>query len=158
MENDPLQQLRDVHLPPDPAWWPPAVGWWLLAGLALVLLGWMVYRLIAAYMQRAPIRAAKIMLNDLYAGYLAGEISAAQYLHQGNELLKRLLVRAFGRAEYARLSGDAWLQALDRVSGSDTFSNGAGRILGNERFRAHPDIDVDALNRQLTHLLSRVRP
>ncbi|MBP6325901.1 MAG: DUF4381 domain-containing protein, partial [Dokdonella sp.] len=21
-------QLRDIHLPPDPSWWPPAPGWW----------------------------------------------------------------------------------------------------------------------------------
>lgn len=158
MENDPLQQLRDVHLPPDPSWWPPAPGWWLLAAAAVALLAWFVYRLMRTYRRRAPIRAARGMLDELYAGYTGGQVSAQEYLHRGNEILKRLLVRAFGRREYARLSGEDWLRALDQLSASDAFTNGAGRILGNERFRAQPDIDVDALNGQLSNLLAKVRP
>lgn len=31
-----LNQLKDVHLPLTPSWWPPAIGYWL--GLALLLL------------------------------------------------------------------------------------------------------------------------
>ena len=33
---DPLSALRDIHLPPEPGFWPPAPGWWILA-LILVL-------------------------------------------------------------------------------------------------------------------------
>ena len=38
MQSDPLQQLRDVHLPPDPSWWPPAPGWWILAAVIAVII------------------------------------------------------------------------------------------------------------------------
>ena len=38
---DPLQ-LRDIHLPADPGWWPPAPGWWLLAAVLVALLAWAV--------------------------------------------------------------------------------------------------------------------
>ena len=37
-------KLRDIHLPPAPAWWPLAPGWWMLAALgllALVAAGWL---------------------------------------------------------------------------------------------------------------------
>lgn len=92
MEGDPLQQLRDVHLPPDPSWWPPAFGWWLFALLLLLAVIWACRQLIDHYKRRAPSRAAKVQLADLYRRYQAGEISASEYLHSGNELLKRLMV------------------------------------------------------------------
>ena len=31
-------QLRGLHLPTEPGWWPPAPGWWILAVLVFVLI------------------------------------------------------------------------------------------------------------------------
>jgi len=39
MNPDPLAPLRPLHLPDQIGWWPPAPGWWLLAGVAAVVLG-----------------------------------------------------------------------------------------------------------------------
>ena len=35
-EPDPLAQLRDIHSPEAIPVWPPALGWWLLALMALI--------------------------------------------------------------------------------------------------------------------------
>ena len=158
MESDPLQQLRDVHLPPEPAAWPPAFGWWLLAVLTVIALVWLIRKAIIAYQKRAPIRSAKTLLTDMYDAYNAGHLSAVEFLHQANELLKRLLVRAFGRSEYARMSGQVWLRELDRVSASQDFTRGSGQVLGEARFSPEPDVDVEQLNKHLQQLLQTVRP
>ncbi|XOV81924.1 MAG: DUF4381 domain-containing protein [bacterium] len=158
MQSDPLQQLRDVHLPPDPSWWPPAYGWWLLAAVSVAAVIWLSRAMIRSYKKRAPSRAAGTQLAQLYSRYQAGEISATQYLHNGNELLKRLLVRAYRQQSYARLSGDAWLQVLDELSGSSEFSTGAASVLGNSRYSAQPQIDVDQLHTALKKVIAKVKP
>ena len=40
-QNDALP-LKDIHLPDAVFWWPPAIGWWLLTTLSLLVLATMV--------------------------------------------------------------------------------------------------------------------
>lgn len=156
MESDPLQQLRDVHLPADPNWWPPAPGWWLLAAVVLAAVAWLIFKAVQAYRRRAPLRTAERLLKELLAAQQRGDIDAAEFLHQGNELIKRVLVRAYGYREYAPMAGQTWLQALDKISGTDHFSNGNGKALGETRFSANPQVDVAALYKELVLLLAKV--
>ena len=153
MQNDPLQQLKDVHLPPDPSWWPPAVGWWLLAIALIGLLVWLIIKAWKAYTLRQPIRAARAALANLNAQ----ASSPLQYATEANAILKRLLVHALGRQHYAPLSGPAWLSALDQESGSQDFSQGPGQALGEVRFARQADIDPDALHQSVSNLLSRLK-
>ena len=110
------------------------------------------------YKMRAPSRAARTQLADLYHRYQAGEISAVEYLHSGNELLKRLMVRAYRQTSYARLSGDAWLRVLDELSGTSKFTSGAASVLGNSRFSVDPEVDVEQLHGALQQVLGKVKP
>ena len=158
MEVDPLQQLRDVHLPIDPSWWPPAIGWWLLAGLAIGLLVWGLRLAWSAYTSRAPIRAARRAYANLYQQFSATQCSIENYIAGANQLLKRLLVHALKRPKYAALSGTAWLQVLDIESQSNDFTQGSGQALGDIRFQRQPQVDAQALHDSLLNLLSCVQP
>lgn len=156
IENDPLQQLRDVQLPQDPSWWPPAIGWWLLCIAAIVLVVWLIRRALDTYRRRAPLRRARALLAELHADHTAGALSDQQYLHSSNEILKRVLVRAYGRNQYAPMAGEAWLKALDELSETTAFTSGPGQALGQSRFSTSPEVDVEALHDTLQQLLSRV--
>ncbi len=157
METDPLQQLRDVHLPADPSWWPPALGWWLIAIAAVALLVWVVRMLFNWWRKGAALREAKKLHASNSLAYTSGDISATEFTQRSNELLKRLLVVAYQQQELASLSGENWLAALDEIAQAPLFSTGAGRSLGDERFKPAPDLDAEELATSITSLLRKVQ-
>ncbi len=141
MQDDPLSQLRDIHLPTEPSWWPPAPGWWIAALLAVAATIFLILKLRNRWRAGRPRRLALAELALAKQAQAQGAISTTEYLHQCNALIKRLWVRSLGHAEGASLTGTAWLQYLDAVHGSDAFTNGAGQVLGEARFAAEsPDL------------------
>jgi hypothetical protein len=132
--------LRDIQVPPAPDFWPPAPGWWVLLGLAAVLLGFMAWWLYSRYRvvrRRRRILEELARLEDRCAGpSLAAEISA---------LLKRVALARFPRSEVARLTGQGWLDFLDRNGGGGRFVTGPGRVLADGPYAPVAAFDADAL-------------
>lgn len=158
MQADPLQQLRDIHVPPEPSWWPPAPGWWILAAVCLLALAWLAQRWRAKRQRQAPLRQAQSIYNGLHASYLAGSIDASSYVHGTNALLKRLLIHTQSHQAASNANDDRWLDLLDEVAASNEFSQGPGQVLGNTRFApqlALDDSSFDALIRRFIRGLSR---
>lgn len=153
-----LQQLRDIHLPPAPGWWPPAPGWWLLAVLAIAALVYLFLHLRRRYRKTLPLRHGRRLYTDIYRRYEAGELSSRDYLHQSNELLKRLLIHGLGDDTARRASGDRWLEVLDGYAGEPVFSHGPGRALGDARFRPDRSGDPEAVHPLIERLLARTVP
>jgi hypothetical protein len=158
MQPDLLQQLRDIVVPAEPSWWPPAPGWWLLMLVLLGLVFWLARELREAYRRRQPIKLARRYYEETYKAFQNGDIDATAYLHQTNELLKRLYIHGIGD-DAARSAHDAsWLEYLDSRSSSTSFTRGAGRQLGNQRFRPVPDADPESLHPVVTRLFKAARP
>ena len=158
MQSDPLQQLKPLHLPPDPSWWPPAIGWWILMLALIILTAWAIYRLVKFSLAMRPIRHGKNLLRELYASQKQGDLSDEDFVHLSNELVKRVLVPGLGRAKYSRLSGAQWLSELDSISGSNSFSEGDGKVLGDERFTRDFKVNCHELYLALEQLLKSIRP
>jgi hypothetical protein len=158
MAAEVLQQLRDIHLPEAPGVWPPAPGWWLLALLLLGALVWLTVRLVTAERKRRPIHRARHLYDELYRRHLSGEVSARDYLHQSNELIKRLLIHGLGDDSARRAHGPEWLALLDRHADEPAFTSGAGSALGDARFRPDVDADTAAVHEVVSRLLTRIRP
>jgi Domain of unknown function (DUF4381) len=123
-----LENLFDIVAPPPVPWWPPAPGWYVVAGVVLILgfwgawQGWRRWR--AAAYRRAALaewRQLKTQVHD------PGHREAA--LQHLPELVKRVALAAFPREAVASLSGEAWLRFLDSSGHTDAFTRGRGQLL-----------------------------
>lgn len=126
--SDPVAQsleLRDIHLPPLPEFWPPAPGWWLLAAIIVLLLAWILFLLW---------RRARLMRTQRRLLALLDELEATgrhepRKLAQLSMLLRRIALMHYPRQEVAGLTGESWLHFLDSSGGDGRFANGPGRVL-----------------------------
>ncbi|WP_345882001.1 DUF4381 domain-containing protein [Shewanella algae] len=110
--NPALSALKDIQLPAEVPFWPPAPGIWLLMLLALLLLSAAVFfgyrRLQAAKAHKAVAQAAMTELTQLHD-------QDPQLLSKMSALLKRTAISYGERAQVAGLSGKSWAEYLDNA-------------------------------------------
>ncbi len=135
MNPDPQQalDLRDIHLPAAPPFWPPAPGWWLLAVALLALLAWFGLRLWRQWRLRRQ-RRKVLDAVDALAARLSSERST-EALTRLSVLLRQLALARYPRREVAVLTGAAWLRFLDETGGEGRFAEGPGRLLASAPYQ-----------------------
>ncbi len=143
--SDPLAALRDIHLPAEPSWWPPAPGWWLLAALTVVTVAWLGRMLWHRYDRARRRRRVLARLERLLRDYDAQH--ACRFVAGVAELLRRVALSHYPREQVAPLAGDAWLRFLDEHGGQGQFSDGPGRVLADGLYRSRCEVDPQALAR-----------
>jgi hypothetical protein len=130
-------ELRDIHLPAPPSWWPPAPGWWLLA-CAIAALSFFIFLYLYKKAQRA--RRRRALLEEFDRAIAAARNDAPALAAALSAFLRRQDLRAA-----AGLRDEAWLQHLDARIASDEYSRGVGRALIEAPFRAQAEYDAAAL-------------
>ncbi|QJR79868.1 DUF4381 domain-containing protein [Alteromonas pelagimontana] len=108
--QNPLAQLKDVHVPEDVYWWPLAWGWWLLAVLILALL---VYVVVWWKKRRQLNRARRYAMEE------ARHIDSRQedWPAKLNGILKRTAQSYFSNDSVSGLYGQRWQKfLLNRIS------------------------------------------
>ena len=150
--QDPLAALHPLREPLPIGWWPPAPGWWLLAGLAiaaLLLLAWYALR---RYRASAYRRRALARLAGLAAEYRQ-QADAQRLLADTNALLKSTALVAYPRREVAACSGPEWLAFLNSSLGQeDQFP---GEFVSGAYRKRCPDIDADQILRAASSWIRR---
>lgn len=118
--SDPLQGLRDIHLPTPVSFWPPAPGWWLLA-LFIVILVFATLWLWRRHRRHAYRRTALKRLQQLHQALNEGQ-SETSIIAELSLLLRRTAISRYGRQQVAALQGSAWLEFLDRTGRHTPFT------------------------------------
>lgn len=125
--SNPLQGLRDIHLPAPVSFWPPAPGWWLLAGgvVLLMVAGLWWWR---HYHKHRYRRQALQQLQGLRQAWQQGK-AEAEVLGSISILLRRVAMTRYGRHPVAGLYGKAWLAFLDRTGRNTDFQSRGQALL-----------------------------
>jgi hypothetical protein len=123
-----LEKLHEILLPDPASWMPRTVGWYLVFGLIVVVIGWWVYSRFQHYRKN---RYRKFALAELHIieRELQQPEKRAKALVQIPVLLKRTALAAFPRSDVAGLSGEKWLAFLDKTMGGKEFTGAEGRLL-----------------------------
>ncbi|MDR6839780.1 4-amino-4-deoxy-L-arabinose transferase-like glycosyltransferase [Pseudoxanthomonas sacheonensis] len=119
-----------MHVPSAPSLWPPAPGWWLLAGaiaLAVAIAWWI----------RRKRRRRLLVWQKLFDDACSDAAPAAQ-VAAISELLRRAARRVNAKADH--LQNEDWLRLLDGQK-QKGFSEGAGRLLLEGGYRREVPAD-----------------
>lgn len=119
--------LREIHLPNSISWWPPAYGWWLALGAAVLLL-FIAVLLIRHYLKPTLRKQASRELDAIEKAYHATQ-DATKCLSELSILLRRATISQKHLAGAAGLTGQEWLNLLDQPLKVPEFSQGVGQIL-----------------------------
>jgi len=125
---NPLDNLRDIHLPGAIGYWPLAPGWWILIILSLALLFWLGWQLRRRYLKNNLLRVSLAHYTKLEHDYLQHQ-DPQQLIKQYSSLLRRVAMARFSRAKVASLTGASWLKFLDEKANSSLFANEIGQLL-----------------------------
>lgn len=126
---DPTQiPLRGLHLPEAIGWWPLAPGWWII--IAVIVAGLVLLtRYVARRRDRSAARRHAIRELERSTTAFAEHGDPARLGAEVSEILRRTMLAYAPRSEVAGLTGDAWLEWLDRDLPEARFSEGPGRSL-----------------------------
>ncbi len=110
--------LRDIHLPQEVSWWPPAPGVWLLLALAalllVVLVVWLAQRQRRQRIRREALKEMQRLQQQWKQQPRPAETAAAL-----SRLLRRVGLSYFGRAGFSGLTGTAEIDCLNRLVTDD---------------------------------------
>lgn len=145
MNPDLLSQLRDIHSAPEVPWWPPAPGWWVLAVLLLVALGWFLRNLYGRY--RVHQRRKQMLAWVDHLNTSIDPVREPQaYLSTLNRIFKLVALRAFPDRQCAVMAGQDWADFLTENM-KNTASAEALNVLATGPYDPAPRFDPDVMSR-----------
>ena len=147
-----LAQLADIHLPAEVSFWPPALGWWILALLLLIAGSFATRKLYEKAEQR---KACQYALTELESclkrlNESTGQKKLLRYVNDVNTVLRRVALVKFPESNPGSLVGETWIAFIRRTGNSSQLDEQLSAALSHGRFRKQVEVDSQALN-QMAH-------
>lgn len=147
-----LAQLADIHLPAEVSFWPPALGWWILALLLLIAGSFATRKLYEKAEQR---KACQYALTELESclkrlNESTGQKKLLRYVNDVNTVLRRVALVKFPESNPGSLVGETWIAFIRRTGNSSRLDEQLSAALSHGRFRKQVEVDSQALN-QMAH-------
>ena len=117
-----LDKLHDIVVPEAVHPWPPAPGWYVLGGLVLILLVWLIVNATRHWIKNRYRRAAIEELNQLRQDSKSLE-QRSHAIVGVDQILKRVALVTWPRQDVASLSGRTWMEFLNRTGRGNEFTN-----------------------------------
>ncbi|WP_432742973.1 DUF4381 domain-containing protein [Methylobacter sp. G7] len=137
--NPTLLDLKDIHEPEVIAWWPPAIGWWILAVLIPLLIIFFIW-LYKKLTRKTALKTARKILIQIKHDATRDNL---QKLCAVSVLLRRVAISVSPRAKVAGLTGRQWLEFLDTSVKGLPFSEGVGQLLADAPYRKMPPTELE---------------
>ena len=128
--------------------------WWILIGIAIAGLAYLLYRAWLGFRRNRPRRIALRQLSGVREDFQRGKDPVA-LATDVSELVRRAMLAYAPRDEIAGLTGTSWLHWLDRGLDRPLFSKGAGSLLETLPYRNPLQVDEDDID--LRGMLDAVR-
>ena len=146
MNTDPsqlLDQLQDIHVAGSPLWWPPAIGWWVLA-LFVLLLVVVAIRFLQLQLAAGKRRREWLRALDAIGQELDPQGDAQQYLASLNRLFRAVALKAFPGTGCAGLQGEEWVTFIRSLLPENT-DDPSLTALARGPYEPVPDFDARSL-------------
>ena len=144
-----LEALRGLHVEGTLAGIEPGIALGVALGIAAAAM-----LMVLARARPLRLRAVRRALRTSLA--LAQAAPREQQLVAQATVLRRA-ARTVAGEEVARLRGEAWLAALDRIFRTRFFTEREGRCFADELYAASPTADPEVTGRNLAALARRLR-
>ncbi len=137
------EMLRDIHLPDAISWWPPAIGWWLV--LAIIILSIVFIPKLYHYFTFTPLKkVAKQSFEEITSLYNNNN-DVKQLITDTSKLLRQVAMSYYSRQEVAQLTGDKWIEVLNKISEKVVFSEEMQQSLINAPYQKQAEINPQQL-------------
>ena len=115
---DVLSQLNPLREPAAINWWPPAIGWWVIFCLVIILISMLLFTLFKRYKKQSYRRHAIFTLDKLLLES-SDHADYDSFPSKVNALLKTVALKTYDKKEIVTLHGENWLNFLKLAPGCE---------------------------------------